>query len=155
MYQKYPSRNICPNRFLRINSREVEAPEKLLKQSVLDVYKKSTRFLTSTNTLLSSISATFLPKHWYFPNENTRSNVCSSSFIFSAESLSHLSGRNTSASSPNISLSLKIPNASYPMDVPPGMNIPLITSPAGGTSFAISPTTGGQYLRPSLMIACR
>jgi hypothetical protein len=58
--------------------------------------------------------------------------------LFSGSPSRNLSGLNTSASSPQIFLSLKILKAQYPMEVPPGMNIPLISSPPGGTSFAMS-----------------
>jgi len=120
-------------RFSRIDDFKIKVPQKLEGKRVSAVQVGESDS-TSTNTLLSSIWATFLPKHCQRPPPKIRSSMLSASLISCGEPSIHRSGRNVSASSPHIFLFRKMPNPQYPIEQPPGINLPFIMSPSGGTS---------------------
>lgn len=117
--------------------------------------EQSTWELTSTNTLFNSTMAIFRPRHCHLPYPKINSSVASCSLIFSPSASNHLSGRNTSASFPQIKRFRNTPHAQYPIFVPSGTKWPLIVSPPGGTTFDMRPVTGGKIRKPSLITACR
>jgi hypothetical protein len=103
---------------------------------------------TLTNTLFNSINSAFRPRHCHFPRAKTNCSVCSKCLIFSGSPSRNLSGLNVFTSSPQIYLSLKIPNAQYPMEVPSETNNSLISSPPREASLDMNSTTEGQMRSP-------
>ena len=72
-----------------------------------------------------------------------------------ASSHNHLSGLHTSASSPNVALSLWAAQGWIPIAVPPSRRFPQIVAPSGGTTLSNGNPKGGWIRPPSLMQASR
>lgn len=117
--------------------------------------QREERRLTSTKNLFKLNVAIRNPKHRVIPPPNTRSCTL---HMFARRLWSpsnHLSGRNTSASSPNTLLFLNNPFVFSPILTPPGTDSPHMVSPSAGTRRSRRAVTGGKIRSPSLMQACR
>ena len=145
---------------MRSRSGAVAAPVMLAKHTQghrieVAIDNSASHLRTSTNTFLSSIMATFFPRHWYRPCAKTRSFVFSILWSCSPDASSQRSGRYISASSPKTHLTRCTLHTHAPMFVPPGTNFPSNISPPWGTILAKKTGTGGHMRRPSLMQARR
>lgn len=116
------------------------------------IEERKTR-LTWQKTLFNSNIATIFPAHCHLPYPNTISITLFISLLLSASqpsSSNHLSGLQTSLSTPKTSLFLCIaPNVAVIL-VPPGINLPSrVWSPSGGTILKGKPSKGGRMRRDS------
>ena len=105
-----------------IGDRDIESAEQLESRTQRQhsaIWRRQRNQLTSTNILFMLIAEIAFPRHLVLPYPNTNSCTCRISRNRSLSSISHLSGRNTSGSGPNMAFSWR-PHALIPMLVPAG-----------------------------------